>query len=91
MLFSGFVALTAGVSNRRRTGRARLLGNFLILLLGFAWLAATTLLVKGTLNLPALLLASVVPFIRGDLLKIGIATLVLPGGWALPGPNRSER
>lgn len=62
---------------------AMLLGNLVILALGFAWLAASTWLLKGALPLGALLSASVIPFIPGDLIKIGVAALTLPGGWAL--------
>ena len=62
---------------------AMLLGNLVILTVGFLWLAAATALLKGGVDVRTLLMASVVPFIPGDLLKIGIAALVLPGAWAL--------
>lgn len=62
---------------------AMLLGNLLILLLGFAWLAGATFLLSGALNVPALLSAAVLPFLPGDALKILLAALALPGGWAL--------
>lgn len=61
---------------------AMLLGNLVILVLGFGWLAAATLLITGTLPVMTLLGASVFPFIPGDLVKIVVAALMLPGGWA---------
>ena len=70
----------------RRVGSAlpaMLLGNLVILLCGFAWLAAATALLRGSLDLAALAGASVLPFIPGDLLKVGLAALALPGGWRL--------
>jgi biotin transport system substrate-specific component len=69
---------------------AMLLGNLVILLLGFAWLAAATWLLKGAVPVAALLGASVYPFIPGDLFKIVIAALALPGGWALVRRLRSR-
>lgn len=62
---------------------AMLLGNLVILLGGFAWLATATLLLSGTLNLTALFLAAVLPFLPGDALKLMLAALALPGGWKL--------
>jgi biotin transport system substrate-specific component len=62
---------------------AMLLGSLVILACGFAWLAAATYLLTGTLNVPVLLAASVWPFLPGDAIKLGLAALALPGGWAL--------
>ena len=62
---------------------AMLLGNLVILLCGFAWLAGATYLLSGALNIPALLAASVWPFLPGDAIKLLLAALALPGGWAL--------
>ena len=62
---------------------AMLLGNLVILLCGFAWLAGATYLLTGALNIPALLAASVLPFLPGDAIKLLLAALALPGGWAL--------
>ena len=62
---------------------AMLLGNLAILLCGFAWLAGATYLLTGALNIPALLAASVWPFLPGDAIKLLLAALALPGGWAL--------
>lgn len=70
----------------RRIGTAipaMLLGNLVILVLGFAWLTAATWVLKGTLPIAVLLSASVYPFIPGDLIKIAVAALALPGGWAI--------
>ncbi|HZA45488.1 MAG TPA: biotin transporter BioY [Rubrobacter sp.] len=59
------------------TALAMAIGNLVIYALGVAWLAVflgdpETALVKGMLI-----------FIVGDLIKIAIATMALPGGWAL--------
>ncbi|HEX9370260.1 MAG TPA: biotin transporter BioY [Roseiflexaceae bacterium] len=62
---------------------AMLLGNLVILLFGFLWLAIATWLLKGSVNIPVLLAASVWPFLPGDAIKLGLAALALPGGWAL--------
>jgi biotin transport system substrate-specific component len=62
---------------------AMLLGNLVILLCGFLWLAAATWALTGTVSIGGLLAASVWPFLPGDALKIGLAALALPGGWAL--------
>lgn len=70
---------------------AMLLGNLVILLLGFAWLTAATWVLKGTLPIAALLSASVYPFIPGDLIKIAIAALALPGGWTIVRRARGVR
>ena len=62
---------------------AMLLGNLAILLCGLAWLAVAMLLLGGQFSLPALLTASVLPFLPGDAIKIALAALALPGGWSL--------
>ena len=62
---------------------AMLLGNLVILLCGFAWLAGATYLLTGALHIPALLAASVLPFLPGDAIKLLLAALALPGGWSL--------
>jgi biotin transport system substrate-specific component len=62
---------------------AMLLGSMAILLCGFAWLAGTTVLVTGELDIPALLAAAVLPFLPGDALKLVLAALALPGAWVL--------
>lgn len=62
---------------------AMLLGNAVILIAGFGWLAAATAWMTGAQDLTALLGAAVVPFLPGDMLKILLAALALPGGWAL--------
>ena len=60
-----------------RTALEMVIGNLMIYALGVVWLAVflgdlQTALVKGMLI-----------FIVGDLIKIAIATMALPGGWAL--------
>jgi biotin transport system substrate-specific component len=64
---------------------AMLLGNLLILFGGFVWLATATWLIGGSANVPALLAASVWPFLPGDAIKIALAALALPAGWAFLG------
>jgi biotin transport system substrate-specific component len=64
---------------------AMVVGNLAIYALGVAWLAVflgdlQTALVKGALI-----------FIPGDLIKIAIAALALPGGWALARWRRNQR
>jgi len=63
------------------TALAMVIGNLAIYLVGVAWLLR--FVPSGSV-----LMAGVVPFIPGDLLKIAIAAAVLPSGWAL---LRSER
>ncbi len=60
---------------------AMLLGNLLIYALGVAWLATFV-------GFQAALVQGFLPFILGDLLKIGVACLVLPGAWLLLGTRR---
>ena len=80
VLAAGVVGWLAGRGWDRqpiRTALAMVIGNLVIYALGVAWLAVflgdlQTALVKGMLI-----------FIVGDLIKIAIATMALPGGWAL--------
>jgi biotin transport system substrate-specific component len=58
------------------TALSMLLGNTLIYLVGVAWLAVL-------IGLQAAIVKGLLPFLVGDLIKIGIACLVLPGGWRL--------
>jgi len=77
---AGLVGLLAEHGWDRRpawTALAMVIGNLVIYSLGVTWLAVflgdlSTALVSGMLI-----------FIVGDLIKIAIATLALPGGWAL--------
>ncbi len=62
------------------TALAMLIGNLIIYTLGLLWLM--TLL---NLSLAATLAAGLYPFIIGDLLKIAVATALLPLGWRLIG------
>lgn len=61
------------------TAAAMALGNVVIYAIGALWLAP---FVGG---LDKALAAGVLPFIPGDLLKIGAAALLLPAGWKLLG------
>ncbi len=56
------------------TAVAMALGNIVIYLFGVPWLAAFA----GIERAPLL---GLVPFLPGDVLKIGLATLALPGAW----------
>ena len=67
-----------------QTVLAMVVGNLVIYALGVFWLAVylgelQTALVQGALI-----------FMVGDLLKIAVATLVLPGGWALARRTRDQ-
>lgn len=64
---------------------AMLLGNLVILVFGFAWLAIASFVLSGSLNIGALIMAAVVPFLPGDLFKLMLAALALPGAWKLMG------
>jgi biotin transport system substrate-specific component len=56
---------------------AMLVGNLLIYLVAVPWLA------RFTDNLWLALLKGMLPFLPGDLIKIVLAAVALPGGWAL--------
>jgi biotin transport system substrate-specific component len=56
---------------------AMLIGSAVILLTGWAWLATALGSAKAAFA------AGVAPFILGDIVKIALATAVLPSGWAL--------
>lgn len=60
---------------------AMLIGNALIYVVGLPWLASFV----GGANV---LEAGLLPFIPGDLLKVGLAALLLPSAWALIGHRR---
>ncbi|HEY0735524.1 MAG TPA: biotin transporter BioY [Herpetosiphonaceae bacterium] len=81
-LAAGIVGLLAERGWDRRlplAALAMLIGNLVIYLLGVAWLG----LYKGILGDVSMLWAGVYPFLPGDLLKIAIAAIVLPGAWRL--------
>lgn len=59
------------------TALAMVLGNLLIYAFGVSWLAV----LLGDLR--AALVQGALVFVVGDLIKIAVATLALPGGWAL--------
>ena len=88
---AGFVAaawVTGSLSEKgwdRKPWTAALamgIGSGVIFACGLLWLGRFT----GWSNV---LQTGFFPFIPGDLLKIGLATLVLPAGWKLVGRNRS--
>ncbi len=75
-----------GWDRRVRTALpAMILGNIIILALGFLWLAGATALFRGSVDVLALLNMAVLPFLPGDAIKILLAALALPGGWQLLG------
>jgi biotin transport system substrate-specific component len=83
----GFIAagaLVGALANRGgdrtplRTVGTMVLGNLVIYSVGVPWLMAAT-----GMNLPAALLAGVVPFLIGDAVKIALAAGLLPGTWAV--------
>ncbi|HEX6941506.1 MAG TPA: biotin transporter BioY [Gemmatimonadaceae bacterium] len=87
---AGFVAaawVTGSLSEKgwdRKPWTAALamaIGSGVIFACGLLWLGRFT----GWANV---LQTGLFPFIPGDLLKIGLATLVLPAGWKLVGRNR---
>ncbi len=57
---------------------AMVAGNLAIYLFGLAWLAQF-------LGAGRVLAAGLLPFLPGDLLKVALATGLLPAGWALFG------
>ncbi len=68
----------------RRLGTAAaamVIGNLVIYLCGLPWLA-------GFVGVDNVLALGLLPFIPGDLLKIGLAALALPAGWTLIGRAR---
>lgn len=83
----GFVvaaALVGRLAERRNDRRVRtalplfLAGNLVIYLLGVPWLA-----VVAGFSVPEALAKGALPFLVGDLLKILLAGLILPGAWRL--------
>ncbi|MCA9981413.1 MAG: biotin transporter BioY [Anaerolineales bacterium] len=58
------------------TALAMLIGNLVIYTVGVAWLSTL-------IGLEAAIANGVVPFLLGDLLKIALATALLPLGWKL--------
>lgn len=82
----GFVAAAAIVGWLAERGWDRrislavwgmIIGNIVIYAFGVAWLA----LYLGSME--RAVMGGLVPFILGDLIKIGIAAIALPGAWAL--------
>lgn len=62
------------------TALAMVLGNLVIYVLGAGWLAFGV-----GLGLTAALASGVIPFLIGDLIKIALVGVALPGGWKLLG------
>lgn len=62
---------------------AMLVGNAVIYLFGLPWLAYF-------IGPDRVLVAGLLPFIPGDLFKVVLAALALPGGWKLLGRTQAE-
>ena len=60
------------------TATSMIVGNLVIYAAGVAWLS-------GFVGWKFVLLTGVLPFLVGDAVKIGLATLLLPTGWRLIG------
>lgn len=67
-----------------RTGLAATAATAAVYVPGLAWLAAST-----GMDLRSVLVAGLVPFLLGDVIKAFLAAVLLPGGWALV--RRAER
>lgn len=91
---AGFVAIAAIVGTAADRGwdrsvvkllPAMLVGEIVMMALGFAWLAWFASLSSGAtgLGVEKAFAAGVVPFILGDLLKIALAALLVPACWGL--------
>ncbi len=86
-LAAGLVGLLAERGWDRRpvwTALAMVLGNLVIYALGVAWLS----IYLGDVRI--VLVQGMFIFIVGDLIKIAIATLALPGSWALARRQRNR-
>jgi len=87
VLAAGVVGLLAGRDWDRRlvwTVLAMVVGNIVIYVLGVAWLAVFLGDLRDALTQGMLI------FIPGDLIKIAVAALALPGGWALARRHRDR-
>jgi biotin transport system substrate-specific component len=60
------------------------IGSLLIYLIGVPWLALAT-----TMDLPTAFAKGLVPYLMGDVLKVVLATALLPGAWALLNRKRA--
>ncbi|GIF11333.1 biotin transporter BioY [Actinoplanes teichomyceticus] len=89
----GFVVAAALVGQLAALGADRrpaytaglmVIGNLLIYLVGVPWLALAT-----TMDLPTAALKGLVPYLAGDLLKVVLATALLPGAWMLLNRRRA--
>ncbi len=87
----GFVlaALIVGALSERTWDRrvpttvaAMVLGNLVIYACGLAWLLCLAHLLGKSLG-GGLLAVGLYPFLPGDLVKIGLAAVLLPGGWKI--------
>lgn len=65
------------------TALAMVLGNIVIYTFGVLWLACLKLIFRVPIGNGGLFFIGVCPFIIGDILKIIIASIILPFGWRL--------
>ncbi|GAA2693963.1 biotin transporter BioY [Actinoplanes palleronii] len=81
VIAAALVGQLAALGADRRPGYTiglMVIGNLLIYLVGVPWLALAT-----TMDLPTAFLKGLVPYLMGDILKIGLAGALLPGAWML--------
>jgi biotin transporter BioY len=71
---TGWLAQMGWDRRFRTTILAMLLGNVVIYLIGLPWLAVF-------IGIERVVPLGLLPFIPGDLLKLGLGALVLPGAW----------
>ena len=85
---AGIIGFAADRGASRSIGKlfvAILIGEVALFAMGFAWLAWFATLSSGEIGLGAekALAAGVTPFILADLLKIALASLLVPAAWGL--------
>lgn len=64
---------------------AMLFGNLVIYAFGLLWLYCLVFMGKLSISVHKILTVGLYPFIPGDLLKIALASILLPSGWKLLG------
>lgn len=72
----GFLAERRWDRHFLTTAAAMAIGQMVILTCGFAWMSVA-------IGMSAAFASGVLPFILGDILKIALAALVLPGAWRI--------
>jgi biotin transport system substrate-specific component len=75
-MLTGWLAQRGWDRTMPMTVLSMLLGNVVIYTLGVAWLALH-------IGLQQAVLLGLLPFVVGDILKVGLAAIALPSGWRL--------